>query len=597
MSNSPMDEYRALMDQVGSPDEVHEGILSEIGRVRRAERCKGRAPRARRVGGVLRRRWLPLAATATAACAVALVAALVPFGGGSVGSLAPKAPGVSQSFSVLAYASGTRTLVPPTEDGMIVFDRAGGLTTPTKDWYLQYGKYTGCMFTVQGEDIVRIQATTSAGMFYRNSYEKVNERDDPERVAELDLWKPSKAGLGEYYGQYENVMVMDGFGQHGTDREMTVQLTKMLGSTIDLPIDPKDDVDAKSFGLWTNVDYGDVSESAENPLAATDAVFDTFEGQTITVTAYFEDGSCATQTIELHTADFKATMDDPDAFYGYGGITVYPEIVDRSTLPNVLTREASEGEPFALHSLYGVIVDETAEPHPYPLDYANEWLDKTVPFVFDRVDELIPVEGKVLDESAISEPSGKVTVGVPESATCISQYTESRTIEVSNLRMDQSAQLPFGLRVEDTIEYAGYQGDMEYANRVNEQMRGFRIEDDGSLTSGFSYRTATFDVTNPSDEEVSLLTSILVSFAARNDDGTYSTMSSRAIWATGFDAATNSGDEVTLAPHETRELTAVYVVSDKFAEQSDPMVTLSSYENTGGEREYNDVAFRIKSLL
>ena len=108
----------------------------------------------------------------------------------------------------------------------------------------------------------------------------------------------------------------------------------MSGGSFDISAD--DDGDAKSFGLWTNEDYGDAVETAEDPLAATDAVFDTFEGQTITVTAYFEDGSCATQTIELHTADFKATMNDPMAFYGYGSIEVYPEIVDRSMLPNVL---------------------------------------------------------------------------------------------------------------------------------------------------------------------------------------------------------------------------------------------------------------------
>ena len=78
-------------------------------------------------------------------------------------------------------------------------------------------------------------------MFYRNSYETINGRDDPERVAEVTAWKPEKAGLGDHYGKYESVQVVDGFGLPDPDRDMTVRLTKMLGSTIDLPISADDD--------------------------------------------------------------------------------------------------------------------------------------------------------------------------------------------------------------------------------------------------------------------------------------------------------------------------------------------------------------------
>lgn len=600
-----MDEYRALMEEVESPDTVHEGILAEVERVRREERRKARAPHARRAAArgnaatapapasAKRRRWMPVLA---GACALVVVAALVPFGGQLAGLLGDAGGGVGgglvgQAFSVRAYASDTRTLVPPTDNGMIVFDRSGGLTTMDKDWYLQYGKYTGCMFTVEGEGIVRIQATTSAGMLYRNSYETVNRRDDPERTAELDLWKPSKAGLGEYYGLYENVAVVETVGESDQDREMTVRLTKMLGSTIDLPINPEDDSDAKSFGLWTNEDYGDVADTSEDPLASTDAVFDTFEGETITVTAYFEDGSCATQTIELHTADFKATMDDPMAFYGYGAITVYPEIIDRSTLPNVYGEGVSEGAPFALHSLYGVIVDETDEPHPFPLDNANEWLDVTVPFTFERGETFYSMGDAVLVDEAISDPDERVTVSVPADPRNGAQDREMRDIEVANLRIERSELLPFGLAIEDTITYGGYRGDFAYANKVSEETSGYRIEDDSSLTPGFSYRTVTFEVTNPSDEETSLSVSTLARFAVRDDDeGHYSTLAATPVWATGYDGRTNSGQEYVLAPHETRDLSVVYVVPDVLDELDDPLFNLSWYGTDGS-------AFRIKSLL
>lgn len=597
-----MDEYRALMGEIESPNSVHESILSEVERVRREERRKGRVPHARGAGAgggaapapapsslQRRRRWMPVVA---GACALAIVAALVPFGSQLAGMLSDAGGhggGVAgQAFSVRAYASDTRTLVPPTDNGMIVFDRSGSLTSATKDWYLQYGKYTGCMFTVEGEGIVRIQATTSAGMFYRNSYETINGRDDPERVAEVELWKPSKAGLGEYYGLYENVLVVDGFGAPDPDRDITVRLTKMLGSTIDLPISAEDDSDAKSFGLWTNADYGDVDET--DPMAMTDAVFDTFEGQTIAVTAYFEDGSCATQTIELHTADFKATMDDPDAFYGYGSITVYPEIVDRSTLPNAYGEGVGQGSPFALHSLYGVIVDETDGPHPYPLDNANEWLDTAVPYTFARRETFVSMGGAALADEAISEPDRRVTISVPADPLYGAQDRETREVEVANPRIERSDLLLFGLAVEDTAEYAGYRGDFAYANKVSDETLGYRIADDGSLTPGFSYRTLTFAVTNPSDEEALVDASLLGCLAVRDDEGRCSMLSTRAIWMTGFDSATNSGGNCTLAPHETQDLSVVYVVPDVFDEQADPLFCLYGPEGPSA-------AFRIKSLL
>ncbi len=597
MKNSPIDEYRALMENVKSPRSVHEGILAEVERTRRDERCKA-TPRVRRVGARMRqRRWVPVVAVA---CMLAIAVALVPLSGqlagvlGGAGGRAGHGGIDSQSFSVRAYASDTRTLVPPTDNGMIVFDRSGSLSMTDKDWYLRYGKYTGCMFTVEGDGIVRIQATTSAGMFYRNSYETVNGREDPERVAELSLWKPSKAGLGEYYGLYENVQIIDGFGLPDSDRDITVKLTKMLGSTIDLPISADDDSDAKSFGLWTNADYGDVSDSADDPLATTDAVFDTFEGQTITVTAYFEDGSCATQTIELHTADFKATMDDPSAFYGYGAITVHPEIVDRSTLPSALGEGVGQGTPFYLHSLYGVIVDETDEPHPYPLDNANEWLNDTVPFTFERRDAFESMGDAVLSDESISDPDGQLTISVPANPSTFTQESEMRDIEVVNPRIERSDLLPFGLAVEDTIQYGGYRGDFAYANKVSEESTGYRIEDDGSLTPGFSYRTVTFAVTNPADEEIAFFVSGLGRFAVRDDTkGHYSMLAATPVWATGYDGRTNSGDDCTLAPHETRDLSVVYVVPDVLDELDDPLFRMS----WNGSNEGSSGAFRIKSLL
>lgn len=580
------------MEQVATPSSVHEGILAEVERVRREERRRG-TPHvrcARTVSPRLQRRWTSVAASV---CACALVAAVAltplgetlfrPMGGGSTGSAAT-------SFSVRAYASDTRTLVPPGADGMIVFDRSGALGTDDKESYLKYGKFTGCMFTVEGDDVVRIQATTSKGMLYRTSHETVNGRDNPEQVAELELWKPSKVGLGEHYGLYEDVRIIDGFGLPDPDREITVRLTKLLGSTIDLPVDADDDGDAKSFGLWTNEDYGEVDEN--DPMATIDAVFDLFEGETITVTAYFENGSCATQTIELHTADFKATADGPGILNGYGTITVHPEIVDPSTLPNAYGERVSQGMPFALHSLYGVIVDENDGSHPFPLDNANEWIDKTVSYTFERRETWESAGDATIDVNAISEPGGAATFRVPANTSTYTQETETVPLEVSNLRLERSDVLPFGLALEDTFEYGGFRGDLAYANKVSEETLGYRIEDDGSLTSGFSYRTVTFEVANASDVEINLHTAAAFgSFAALDDaEGHFSILGTSALWETGYDGATNSGGGCTLAPGEARELTVVYVVPDELDQQNDPLFVLSMWP---GET----AAFRIKPLL
>lgn len=79
MKNSLTDEYRALMEEVKNPSAVHEGILSEIARVRREERRKAASPHTRRVHAAFSpRRWRLVA---VAACSLALAVALIPLSG------------------------------------------------------------------------------------------------------------------------------------------------------------------------------------------------------------------------------------------------------------------------------------------------------------------------------------------------------------------------------------------------------------------------------------------------------------------------------------------------------------------------------------
>ena len=72
-----------------------------------------------------------------------------------------------------------------------------------------------------------------------------------------------------------------------------------------------------------------------------------------------------------------------------------------------------------------------------------------------------------------------------------------------------------------------------------------------------------------------------------------SPLATRALWMTGFEAGVDSNWGAALAPHETRDLSVVYVVLDEFDEQADPLFVFAPYANDDADR----VAFRIKSLL
>ena len=161
-------------------------------------------------------------------------------------------------------------------------------------------------------------------------------------------------------------------------------------------------------------------------------------------------------------------MNDPMAFYGYGSIEVYPEIVDRSMLPNVLGDGVDEGAPFCLHSLYGVIVDENDGPHPYSLDNANEWLDAAVPYTFERRETFTSMGDAVLADQSISDPDGRVTVSVPADPLSEERYGEMCDIELSNLRIERSDRLRSGWRSK-TPPTTRLSGRLRYMNKVSDE--------------------------------------------------------------------------------------------------------------------------------
>ncbi|MDR2716341.1 MAG: hypothetical protein LBB46_06310, partial [Coriobacteriaceae bacterium] len=238
---------------------------------------------------------LPIAACLTL---VALAAGLVFLGtDNSSGSNNPGIP----SLAIKAYAAETDTILARGEGGQIIFSRAlVPHDTYNKDRYLAEGYYTGSLFRVEGEGIVRVQASVSTGVLYRQSIETIVRGDNAERWDELVQWKPSMRGLGEYAAEYDNIQTLpprgDGLPKDSPERQVRVALSKKLGSTMDVSL--SDGSPEYSFGFWTNDDYGDFPEAG-----GPDAIIDLFDGAMLTVTATFADGQTATHRIELYSGD------------------------------------------------------------------------------------------------------------------------------------------------------------------------------------------------------------------------------------------------------------------------------------------------------
>ncbi|MFR4803663.1 MAG: hypothetical protein ACLT98_10320 [Eggerthellaceae bacterium] len=233
-------------------------------------------------------------------------------------------------------------------------------------------------------------------------------------------------------------------------------------------------------------------------------------------------------------------------------------------LPNVLGDGVDEGAPFCLHSLYGVIVDENDGPHPYSLDNANEWLDAAVPYTFERRETFTSMGDAVLADQSISDPDGRVTVSVPADPLSEERYGEMCDIELSNLRIERSDRLPFGLAVEDTSTTRA-SGDFAYMNKVSDETLGYQTRR-RHVDAGFSYdghvRGRTVRRGGSRCENIG-------QFAARDADGRCSALATRALWMTGFEAGVDSnwGAHWHLTNADLRLCTSC----DEFDEQADPL--------------------------
>ena len=494
-----------------------------------------------------------------AACLVALALAF-----GLMANPFGKA-GVLPDFTVRAYAEEANTPLEMGVDSKIVFGRSvNALDSDNKETYLETGCYTGCMFRVEGEGITRLQANISNGALYRFTTEQV-AGDDTTRLSELASWKPQARGTGEYYGDYDYVTGLPGNTKDGVgDPEgvFNVGLYKKLGQTVDIAIGEATPLDSFSLGFWTNVDYGDVPDEA-GPYAVSDAIIDTLDGATLTITVTFEDGHTTTQTITLHAGDVR------------GSIMHY----DEETWTVSLTSEFVDAESEALtegvdyvHTLYGTVESTTNEAFPFPTDNANEFesIVDAAP-AFERQSVLRQAYkpgsdgGDAITKSDLAMASANTSVDL--------SLGEGISASVSNVRIAYCGEaLSENMTLADLD--SGF-GNNAYMNRVTSQINGYALDEnstpyttdaDPDGNTGWKWVMLEADITNTGSEAIDTPARIgmyVGDLAIVDDEGTVQTAFSREFAIVGgsylIEGAQSDGN-LSLAPGETKSVRWMEVV-------------------------------------
>ena len=109
-------------------------------------------------------------------------------------------------------------------------------------------------------------------------------------------------------------------------------------------------------------------------------------------------------------------------------------------------------------------------------------------------------------------------------------------------------------------------GDLDYMNKLSNEVFGYGFNDDGSLTSDeHRYVTATFDVTNPGDAEATFYPSALMQFDLRDEGGALSVANTSYALDYQVDGADNggTGSTVVLAPGATVQVTILRVLPNR----------------------------------
>ena len=542
-------EYAHLMEGIHATPELRARVLSRARQERTAASAsqQARAAGSRRDAGRLRRR---LGAAACAGLAAVLAATLIVPQPGLRGMAGLDAP-----FIVQAYGSDGEALLPSgDQNGRIVFDveaETQRIVDPDAASYVDSGFYTGCVFGVQGEDVVRVQANISKGELYRMTSVQYTPRSDPELAQAVASWKPTSIGEEGPLQRYDAVRgavypedadaVDENAGRVRGDPEMVcdVRLYQRLGQTIDIAqeAEPETPLSSYRFGLWTNIPFDALDPDqalAETPPDMQaydragwynlDAALDTLDGAVLTVTVTFSDGSCATQEIALHAADMEAQAVETADGRGHA-YEVLPRVVADG--PRASADDIVDGDEYirlladgssVLHTLYGTLTatGDGAFPcgeatHPElerPLTKAQDAFagetaaasgEPALPRIADAdIWEL----GDAYKTALLGIPSEDAQAIVDEDGSQrlsgAFRIEDGASVTVTGARRLDA--LPAGVSLQDMVAWYDAGGLYDSAlDHITDESEGFTIAADGSLTPGFSYVAVDIVAANQGD--------------------------------------------------------------------------------------------------
>jgi hypothetical protein len=325
--------------------------------------------------------WPRIGAVAAACLMMAIVglgiSALSTSGTSPTGGETPSAdvkstPVLPLDFTIQAYASSTEQVFSPNQNGVLFFENKmlgyefiPGDTESFKEW----GAYTSCTFSIQGEGITRMQIETSKGELYRYTPLQIAGDEDPEFIQAARAWKPPH---GVFLGEYDSLSVRvplnygeikdsgDSYDEmlarlYSAETTWNIDLMKRLGPTADITVDAADNQNYL-FGLWIN----------EGALGF-NTVLDSFDSETLTVTAWFEDGHQSAMTIELNAVDVKCKLNYAEVADGMRvvGMEFTDEVFDQDSMTEQQVEEfyATNQGYVLMHTLRGTIIEahSTAE--------------------------------------------------------------------------------------------------------------------------------------------------------------------------------------------------------------------------------------------
>lgn len=531
-------------------------------------------PAKRRTSRPRRARWM----MPVAACLAAL---LVLFGAGSA-----VLPLMQEQAPVRAYAKTPNLLTAELGDGIVPFaldDHTGmqGWSTGGD------GAYTGMQFTLEGENISRVQATISRGELYQLTT-RTYDRTTEEGIAALNeaaCWKPTTRGTGTYLRDYDHVtpyFVEDGLDKTDPNHKTQLRLIKRIGSTIDMPYEGE----PLTFGLW--FDEVDFLVDGQVDLGSLD-------GTELALTIVYENGGCRTQLMTLHNGWFTSrpanTEQGADFVVAEGPYETQP-------------KNTPGHEPYLhpVETLYGEVTSITDQPHPYSLENANASANKAPEP--QPVEEILPSYGSTVSVGSVpgedhvhptSEALSVFTWREGHEGWWVESYKHDEyagQLVWSDISAYVTDELPANIDINESRQVKGFLGNFEYMNRCRMRTNGWALTEDGHLNDGNSFVVVNAAITNDSDEAFDVKATYLSTICAIDlDEGTTTFATPGDLIAVDETSRVwDPGYSVHFGPGETIHLEVAFIVDDMVAEAENVNCTFGHSEGiASGEGDKIDL--------